>query len=269
MGILGQLAAEKLLRHQNRTEALELAGRAVAPESRDYRDHLWLGQICWSIGEKAKAEAGFRRAVELAGTVPETWIAWVEYLSKSGRQSQAEAAYRQAEAKLPPIVAPLALRLCSSSAGATGSGRAAVANSPGSPPQRPGHPARCGRFLPGYGPVGEGRPLLADDTRGAHAAPRASMVIWAGRGGAYGLTLQGGYPQIREGLGLIERNLKVRDDFEDRRANALLLAKVPGGLHDAIRTLEELERRQPSTPDERFILAQLYESGGDWPRAAP
>jgi tetratricopeptide (TPR) repeat protein len=41
----------------------------------------------------------------------------------------------------------------------------------------------------------------------------------------------------------------------------------PGGQRDAIRVLEDLARRSPPTPDERFLTARLYEASGNWPKA--
>ncbi|AGA26775.1 tetratricopeptide repeat protein [Singulisphaera acidiphila] len=265
-GILGQLAAEKALRHQDRKEALELASRAVSSQSRDYRDHLWLGQVYWSAGERVKAEASFRRALELADTVPETWIAWVEYLSKSDRKEQAEAAIRQAESKLPPERVPLALALCFMAAGDLDRAEEKFLATLAVRPHDPATLRVVADFYLRIGKIAKADPYLKRilDARIQSSEP---LVLWARRKRAFGLALQGGYPQIREGLALINRNLQTRDNVEDQRAKAILLAKVPGSLRDAIRTLEELERRQPSTPDEQFVLAQLYESGGDWPRA--
>ena len=36
---------------------------------------------------------------------------------------------------------------------------------------------------------------------------------------------------------------------------------------EVVRTLEEAALREPPTPDDRFLLAQLYEADGDWPKA--
>ncbi|WP_406695911.1 tetratricopeptide repeat protein [Singulisphaera sp. Ch08] len=266
VGILGQLAAEKALRHRDRTKSLELASRAVSPQSRDYRDHLWLGQTYWSAGEKAKAEAALRRALELGESVPETWIAWVEYLSRTGQKAKAEAAIPQAQRKLPPDRAPLALALCYTATGQLDRAEELYQTTLAARPNDPATLRVVADFYLRTGQQAKADPYLKKLLDARIRAPE-SLVTWARRKRAFGLMLQGGYRQIQEGLALIERNLQGRDDVEDQRAKALLLAKKPGGLRLAIRTLEDLERRQPSTPDETFVLAQLCESSGDWARA--
>lgn len=265
-GITGQLAAEQALRRGGRNEALALASRAVSPQSRDYRDHLWRGRIFWSLGERAKAEAALRHALELAESAPETWIAWVEYLARTEQKAEAETAIEQAGRKIVPELAQLALAQCYLVVGqperAEEQYQAAVTTRPSDPATlrivadfylRTGQAPKADPYL---------RRLL--DPR-IHASE--SLISWARRSRALGLALQGGYLSIREGLSLIEANLQTRDTVEDQRAKALLLAKVPGSLGDAIRTLESLERRQPPTPDEKFVLAQLLESNGEGNRA--
>ena len=93
---------------------------------------------------------------------------------------------------------------------------------------------------------------------------------WHGRvvGLAPGLATQGGYPKLREAVTLIERNLQAQSDsFEDQRLKALLLGMQPGGQSEAIRVFEELERRQPPSADEKFLVARLYEATNNWPKA--
>ncbi len=65
---LQRLAAEVSLRINDPARALELARQSIPPGSKDYRDHLWLGQFYWAAGEIAKAEPELRRSVELGGS---------------------------------------------------------------------------------------------------------------------------------------------------------------------------------------------------------
>ena len=64
---LERLAAEVSLQTNDRARAVVQARKAIPTDSKDYRDHLWLGQILWAAGESAKAEPELRRAVELGG----------------------------------------------------------------------------------------------------------------------------------------------------------------------------------------------------------
>ncbi len=81
---------------------------------------------------------------------------------------------------------------------------------------------------------------------------------------ALALVAQGGYPQVRQALDLIEHNLENRSDAsEDQRLKALFLGMQPGGQREAIRAFDELARQTPATPVEKYLLAQLYEAVHD------
>ena len=93
---LTRLAAEVSLQVNERTRALELARKAIPANSKDYRDHLWLGQILVAAGEPGKAEPEFRRAVAIAGAAPDAWISLVRFLAGTARRPDALAAIAQA-----------------------------------------------------------------------------------------------------------------------------------------------------------------------------
>ena len=84
-GDLGRLAAEIALRNQQHERALELARQAVSADSRDYRDHIWLGQILWALDRPAQAEQALRHAVALADQAPDAWVALIQYLARTDR----------------------------------------------------------------------------------------------------------------------------------------------------------------------------------------
>ena len=100
-GDLGRLAAEVALGSRNRNRSLELARQAVPRDSPDFRDHLWLGQILWLLDERGEAEASFRRAVELAPTVLDSWVALVLYYRRIEQPSKAEAILADIAASRP------------------------------------------------------------------------------------------------------------------------------------------------------------------------
>jgi tetratricopeptide (TPR) repeat protein len=274
-GTLGQLAAEMSLRHQDQQRALELASRAVSSDSKDYRDHLWLGQLYLATGRRAEAGTALRRAVTLAGDAPETWVGYVEYLARTDPKDrpvslqtiQVEDAIHEARSKLPPDRASLALAHCYETTGhvdqAEGQFQAALAANPGdaAPLQAiAGFYARTGQATKAEPYL---REILDPRTKASE-----SQMAWARRQTALRLTAQGGYPRIREALALIDRNLRAHgESVEDQRLKALLLTQQPGGRQEAIRIFEDLARRQPPTPDEKFLLAQFYEAGREWAKA--
>src|SRR5207244_3162202 len=86
--------------------------------SKDYRDHLWTARLLFSSGRASPAaEKALRRAVELADTEPETWVALVGYLSATGRRADAEAEVERARVKLTGRQGALALAQCYEAAG--------------------------------------------------------------------------------------------------------------------------------------------------------
>src|SRR5262249_30160903 len=52
-----------------------------------------------------------------------------------------------------------------------------------------------------------------------------------------------------------------------QRGLALVLMTRPNGLPEAIGLLEELLARRVGAASDQFLLAQLYEANGDWPKA--
>jgi tetratricopeptide (TPR) repeat protein len=56
---------------------LALAYKAVPPNSKDYRDHLWLGHVAVLVGQAKEAEKELLLARQLAEKAPETWVALI------------------------------------------------------------------------------------------------------------------------------------------------------------------------------------------------
>jgi tetratricopeptide (TPR) repeat protein len=90
---------------------------------------------------------------------------------------------------------------------------------------------------------------------------------WARRGLAQALAAGGTYQQFREALQLLDANLRDGDGVADQRAKATLLATRVGHRKEALRLLEDLNRRQLLEADSLFVLAQLYDLDNNWPRA--
>ena len=109
---LNQLASEVSLRTQDYTHAIEQARKPVAADSKDYRDYLWLGYVLAAAKHEDEVGPVLRKAVALGGEAPETWIALVQHLVRTGKKADAEAAIEEAKKKLPPAQAPRALAQC-------------------------------------------------------------------------------------------------------------------------------------------------------------
>ena len=87
-------------------------GKRSAADSKNYRDHLWLGQILWAAAEIANAERELRHAVELGGQAPDALVTLVQYLARTGRKDQAQKTIEEARGRLAGDRSSLALAQC-------------------------------------------------------------------------------------------------------------------------------------------------------------
>lgn len=263
---LGRLAAEVSLFNQQAPEqTLELARKAVAAEPSDFRSQLWLGQVLAALHQPEDAEKAFRKAVEVKSEVPDPWVALVLFLVQSKKQPAAESAYREADKKLGKGLTPLMRGMCLEALGdrakALEQYRVAVA---AAPKDSTAIRATVGFYMHG-GQFVEAEELLRKQLAGGS---EGGMVVWARRQLALVLTASGNYAKVKEAQSLIEANLqRVNPAVEDQRLRAVILASQPARRRDSIAALEQSFVRQPATPDEQFLLAQLYEAERDWPKA--
>ncbi len=267
----GRMAAEVSLRAKDPTRALELARQAVPPNSPNYQDHLWLGQILGAAGKSAEAENEIRQAVALKGDAPEARVALVVWLARTGKTEQAKTAVEDAQKALPQDQAPLALAQCYAAIGQLDEAhtqfQAAVAAHPDDPPTLRG----AATFALATGRTDEAETLLRSiidhkfEGNDADWARRLLAVILAGN------------PQkAREALalmGLVGEDLthvaQAGEPVEDRRAKAQVLAQQRdrASRQAAIRLLDQIVASGDATSGDRFLLAQLQESDGNWPSA--
>ncbi len=271
---LQRLAAGVSLKANNPARALDLARKAIPANSKDYRDHLWLGQILWAAGEPAKAEPELRRAVELAGTAPDTWIALVQYLARIGQQDRARAAIEQARALLPGDQAPLALARCYAEVGDVAQARAQLQAALAA---RPDDLAAL-RAAASYA-------LATGAVRDAEANLRKIIDLnvktsddanWARRLLAIVLASSGDHRQSLEAfklLNLVDEGASylpaAGEPVEEIRAKAkvLSLRNHRDTRRAAIRGLQHVIEREGPKPDDQYALAQLYEADGNWSKA--
>ena len=267
-GDLLRLAAVVSLQSQNYERALTLAEQAVAAGSKDYRDHVWLGRVLAAVpSRRAEAERVLRRAVGLARDVPEAWVALVQHLARADR-GKAEAALREAERALPRGKAPLALAQCCEAVGRLDRARqfyeAALAASPkdvallrgvASFHLRTNQPEKAQPYL---------RRLMAHKDRAPEEAAWAQLTLALVLGTGGKLSPE----QSRRALEMVE-GVKHADTVEKQRARAVLLAArgTRAESLQAIAILEGMAAKQPLRADDQFVLAQLHDAVGDWPKA--
>ncbi len=275
---LHRLAADLSLRNQDLTRAVELASEAVSVDSKDYRDHLWLGQVLAASGkEPARAEAELRKAVALAPQAPETWVALVRYLVFADQRGAAEKVLADATAQLPAVKLHLATGQCREALGdlekAQAAYRAALAAQPEDIDVLRAGAAFCLR----YGKFPDAAPLL-EKLLARKSKLTEADAAWARHNLAIVTAATGDYPQFLKALAMVDLTVdksgKVVETpnagaaLDEVRARAHVLALQPQrpNRKKAIALLEKLRDNQAMTPEDQLLLARLYNAEGNWPK---
>jgi tetratricopeptide (TPR) repeat protein len=264
---LERLAAETVLfGREDPKQALRLAKAAVSSDSRDYRDHLWLGQVLWALEQRPEAEAALRKAVALGGAAAEPRVTLVRFLAEGGKGKEAAAELEKARRALPAEVRPLALAACHEALGQRAEAEKEYGKALKARPNDPVVLQAVALFHLRGGDLKQAEPVLRELMKGGEAAGPA--VAWARRALALALAATGDYRRSQEGLALVEQNLSGRaPTLEDRRAKALILAQQPGGRREAIGLLKGAFREVPPSAPEKFLLARLYAVERKWDEA--
>jgi tetratricopeptide (TPR) repeat protein/Tfp pilus assembly protein PilF len=220
--------------------AWDLARSAVPADSTDYHDYLWLARMAIAADRARDAEGWLRQAVALArrhlarDQVPLALASCYEAL---GQTVNAQQQYEAALAARPDDIVVL---------------------------------QNAGEFFsrtPGRGAEAEAclRKLLTSsnnrsDAVRARARRNLALVIAA----------PGNYVRNQEARALLQQNLQENPDSpDDRCAQAEVFARSgPPFRQEAIKLLEGLAKVREASPDERFLLAQLYEAVGRASEAA-
>jgi tetratricopeptide (TPR) repeat protein len=262
---LQRLGGAASLHIQDPSRAIELAHKAASAEPQDHKNQLWLGLVLWSSGgNHEQAELALRRAVQLADQVPATWVTLVRFLASTAQRQQAEAVMEQMRQRLPQPQADFALAQCNEAIGRMELAEAQFAQLAEAEPSNlltlrtvaefhlRHRPERAEPYL---------RNLLKRD-------PTHDQVAWARRALANLLVTNADYQSFLEAIELVQMNLASDpNSLEDQRSYALLLATRAHSRKDAIRMLEDLADRQVTSASDQFVLAQLCEASGDWPKA--
>lgn len=270
-----RLASEVSFRNHDYTRALELAEKAVAAGSSDYRDHVWLGQMRWLLGRRAEAEPPLRRAIELAGDDPSPTIALVHYLIASGKPAEADRAVAEAAGRDSAPKEPMALARCYEAIGRMEEAGALYQRAAEADPGDIATLRGLAAFLVRQGRSREAEPHLERLIGLKSRSPEDAD--WARRLLAMVLTTDADPGRARRALEIVGLGDEPEDrpaspaaePVEDLRLKARVLAarRDDRQRREATRLLEEIVRRDPVDAGDLLLLAQLHEFQGDWPKA--
>lgn len=248
--------------------AEQLLRQSIAEDSKQFRDHLWLGQVLAARGEASpEAEKALRRAVELAPTEPEVWIGLVRFLARASRIDDALKEIANAETKLPEETRALALAQCYDHLGAHERARSLYFDALKKQPDALVQLRAAADFSIRTGRPREAEPLYRRIVRRQVPAGAADLAH-ARHGLALALARGGSAKAQPEALQLVGLSLDEAGNVPEAQlatapADRLMQAKVLAALPShrlrarAISVLEGLHQKQLLGADDRFLLAHL------------
>jgi tetratricopeptide (TPR) repeat protein len=250
-------------------QALKLAGESGGTTEKDLHKLLQLAQIQWAAGLLAEAEANFRSVVEIDPSEPRGWIGLVALLHRTGKTSEARDVLDLARRELPAEDSAEPLAACCEILGDIEEAVGLLTAAWDQHPER----VRLGWQLARL-------QLRQEQPQEAEAVLRrvidrslpdeSTLTANARRTLAQILFTRQNFRDYQEALALADANLATGAEPEDLRLKSRLLAGHPSTerRRQAISLLLELEQRFNSlSVDDRFQLAQLYDSVGDWRRS--
>jgi cellulose synthase operon protein C len=275
LGDLKYIGVDLSLHNQDYTRALALAEKAIQDSPKDYHNHLWLAHVYVAMNKQAQAEPLLREAVTLGSKAPEAWLALVQYLVFNGHKDKAAGEIRNAEKQLPPQEAALALGQCYEVIDDFDQAKAWYQKAVATQPENASALERLACLCLRLGQLKESedylrRIIALTRTHSEEAAAVKQLLVLV-------LVASGkSYTEKREALvalGMLSdtgQAITPREETIDQlRAKAMALAVLqyrPDRLA-AIRILEQMRDRLPLTATDQFLLAQLYESVKEWPKA--
>lgn len=249
----------------SRKNVLAKARQVVRADSKDYRDHLWLGNVHWAAEDRQGAEESFRKAVSLAQNEPDAWATWLVYLVRMDRKAEAAQELKRAESLLKEKVSYALVPYYESLEEFDKAESYFVKLVENRPNDIPLFQSLISFYFR-QGQLGKAEAQLKKYIENARVD--ATTLAWARRTYALALAAKRDYAQYKEALALVETNLKGNAvSPEDLRTRALIKATRPGSRKEIINDLETSFNNLKPKPNEAILLAHLYEDEGDWKKA--
>ncbi|HWG47476.1 MAG TPA: hypothetical protein VN688_32230, partial [Gemmataceae bacterium] len=282
---LGRLATVVAVHLKNTDRANALMQVNRTPEgSKDYRQLLWEGRMLAETSKPKEAEPKLRQALQMADREAEPYVTLVQFLVRQKREKEADAILKQARERLPADRLELTLAQCYEVLGQNKSAQARYEEALNGHRQDATTVRRVAAFYWNAGQLEQAEPLLRDIIEKRVKKPSSDGVNWARWHLALVLASGTDYGRFREAMGLVGLKLDANgqlirdaerergDSTDSKRFQARVLAAQAGHRQfrqRALEMLEALERTKALGPDDRFILAMLYESEAAWLKAKP
>jgi cellulose synthase operon protein C len=274
--------SQLLLQQGELDPAVKKIRETVGDDTRDGEQLIWRGQMLGAAAAKAlnegrkdaeslanEAENSFRRAVDLNGAIPDSWIALVFYLAKREKNSEAETALNQARKKLSGPDADLALATGYEAIDQHDKAQALYQAALAAKPDEIAVIRRVVEFYLRNNRMKEAEPLLQRILKGKIKADPQD-ACWARRNMAVIVSSSGEYNAIQKARQLIQENLRqFPDSVNDQRILALidLSDPSPQRREEGMKAFQKMIAEGKASSDDLFTLANQYLGKNDWKNA--
>jgi tetratricopeptide (TPR) repeat protein len=274
---LGKAAAGVLFTAEGAGSALALARKAVPADSKNYRDHLWLGQLVAAAGAKGagpgwkeEAQQALTKARDLApkekALVP--WLVLYNFLRETDQKQQAEAVLAQSQKALAAADAATILAVAREAAGdLEGAEKHFLAAMRARPANDATGLNNLATFYFRTGQPVKAEPYLQTmlNLPGKEAE---GLRGWVRRALALAYVAHGDLVYFEKALASLEDNKKsLGETAEDVRVRATVLATQAVHRKEAIGLLKKLNTEQMLADVDKGLLVRLLEADNDWGQA--
>ena len=263
---LKKIQIEKDLRQGKSVDALEDAKRVVDAEPENATNYLWYGQLLSHANRGDEAQAAFRTAVEKDPKSVQGWLLLIRHLAVGKQLVDAQAVIREAQDKVPADGKEAFLAQAYEIARDKKLAEQSYLELLAKKPKDTAVLRAVAAFYLNNNEADKARKQLDAILAQAAADPKAmdvdrANVAWARRAVAQLIYQQGDYLSLKQALKLVQEN-KVNGKLppEDMLFAADILAKRPehASRVEAIGWIEKVQAVRSLTPNEQFVLAELY-----------
>jgi tetratricopeptide (TPR) repeat protein len=261
--------------------ALELAHQAGTPNSKDWHDLVWLAKVQEANRGYKDAEDSLRKAVALAPTEPDPRVALVHLLAVQQRTAEAEGVIKEMAAQVAADRAALAVAQCYEAMGFLNKATPYFDEAVRKQPDEVTTVRAAARFYLQLGRLDVATGLLQRIVDHKVKSASEQDVSWARHGLAVMLAASTDYRSFQRALGLVEMRLDESGVLkeaasearppgrDDELARARVLATQPQRQfrEKAVELFEAAGRANKLEHGDLFILALLYDAGGNWAKA--
>lgn len=274
LGSEGQQGIERInaeieLRAGRLEEAVALAERSVAGDSKDPGDLLWLGQLLDRSGKTDRAGTVFAQAVEATPDRPDVWLALFSHNLALNKQAAAQQALDKAASLMPEPRRQLALGQGMEMLGRLEDAERLFEEATKVAPDNLDARRALADFLVRAGKLNRARDVLRQivDTEQSTAAALQAKAA-ARRLLAELVAGRGSFREVQQALELLRQNAGADGVLppEDLGLTISLLAgrPEPASWRQAIELMDKLNRSRSLTVGQRLTLARLRERVGQW-----